>query len=83
MKIIKITDTEYLGQYKIKLSFNDKTEKIIDFFDLLNNSHYPNEKKYLEFQNFKQFRVDLGDLIWNDYDLCFQAKNLYQGILRK
>jgi hypothetical protein len=83
MKTIKINDAKYLDDYKILLSFNDSSEKVIDFYSLLTTSHYPNEKKYLDKKFFKQFSVDLGDLIWNDFDMCFQAKNLYKGILRK
>ncbi|OGU15770.1 MAG: hypothetical protein A2X61_02465 [Ignavibacteria bacterium GWB2_35_12] len=83
MRAVKIIDAKYLKDYKIQLVFNDKVKKIIDFYNLLINSNYPNEKKYLDKNNFIQFRIDLGDLIWNDFDMCFQAKNLYEGILRK
>lgn len=83
MRAVKITEAQYLDEYKLKLHFNDDSVRIIDFKLLLMESNYPNEKKYLDLENFKKFKVDLGDLIWNDFDMCFQAKNLYKGILRK
>ena len=83
MKTVRILKADYLGDYQISLIFNDNTEKIIDFSDLLKSSSYPNEKKYLDLTYFRQFTIDYGDLIWNDFDMCFQAKNLYKGILRK
>ncbi len=82
MRYPKIIEAEYIEEYKIKLTFNDGIVKVLDFFDLLKNSHYPNEKKYLNIDTFKQFKVDYGDLIWNDFDMCFQGKNLYKNKLR-
>ena len=83
MKAIKIIDAKYLEDYKILLTFNDFHSKIIDFFELLSSTPYKNEKKFFDKNQFQHFKIDLGDLIWNDYDMCFQAKNLYKGILRK
>jgi hypothetical protein len=82
MKSIKIIDAKYLEDYKILLTFNDSQSKIVDFNDLLKSTPYQNEKKFIDKELFKQFKIDLGDLIWNDFDMCFQAKNLYNGILR-
>ncbi|MGA2298654.1 MAG: DUF2442 domain-containing protein [FCB group bacterium] len=82
MKSIKIIEAKYLNDYRILLIFSDNSEKIIDFAELLRKSTYPNEKKYLDKNIFKQFKVDYGDLIWNDFDMCFQAKNLYKGMTR-
>ena len=83
MKAIKIENANYLDEYKIMLTFNDGQSKIIDFKDLLLNSPYKNERKFVNKDLFKNFSIEIGDLIWNDYDMCFQAKNLYKGILRK
>jgi hypothetical protein len=83
MKFPKVLEAKYLEEYKLLLVFNDNTERIIDFSEFLNNSHYKNEKQYLNKSKFLQFKVDYGDLIWNDFDMCFQGKNLYKGILRK
>lgn len=83
MKVIKIVNAHYLDEYKIMIAFNDGQSKIIDFKDLLLNSPYKNERKFVNKDLFKNFSIEIGDLIWNDYDMCFQAKNLYKGILRK
>ena len=83
MKVVKINNAKYLEEYKLLLTFNDETSKIVDFKDLLKSTPYTNEKKFSNMEFFKLFWVEVGDLIWSDYDMCFQAKNLYQGILRK
>ena len=83
MKNVKIINAQYLEDYKILLLFNDNKSLTVDFSELLKNSPYPNEKKFLDKPLFQQYKIELGDLVWNDYDMCFQAKNLYKGILRK
>jgi len=83
MKIVKITEAKYIDNYKIPFQFITNETKVIDFRAFLSNTPYNNEKKYLNLENFQKFRVEMGDLIWNDYDMCFQAKNLYKNILRK
>jgi hypothetical protein len=82
MKVIKIIEANYLGHYVLQLRFNDDRELKLDFLDLIKTSRFPNEKKYLDTEQFKNFKIELGDLIWNDYDMCFPAKNLYKGQIR-
>lgn len=83
MKLVKILNAKYVEDYRLLLQFNDNKSIEVDFAGLLKSTPYPNEKKYLQKELFQQFKIELGDLIWNDYDMCFQAKNLYKGILRK
>jgi len=37
--------------------------------------------KYLDKELFKSFTIDIdyGDLIWNDYEMCFPIWALYEG----
>ncbi len=30
-------------------------------------------------EKLKNFRVEHGDLVWGDYDLCFPIADLYHG----
>ena len=30
-------------------------------------------------EKFQGFRVEHGDLVWGDYDLCFPVADLYRG----
>ena len=81
-QIIKIEKVSYLGDYKLKLAFNDKSEQSIDFYPFLSNSLNPLIRKYLDEKKFKAYEMDEGDLEWNDYDLCFPIADLYENIIR-
>ncbi len=78
-QVITIISAEYIGEYKIKLSFNDNTIQIVDLFPFLNSSLNPLIRKYLDKKEFKKFKIDNGDLEWCDYDLCFPIADLYEN----
>jgi hypothetical protein len=33
----------------------------------------------VDVEQFKGFTISYGNLIWNDYDLCFSIEDLYSG----
>jgi hypothetical protein len=78
-KIVDIKNVVYIDDYRLKIRFNDDTERIVDFGNFLNNSLNPMIRKYLDIKKFKEFTVEYGDLLWNDYDLCFPIADLYEN----
>jgi hypothetical protein len=78
-KIISITKAKYIDDYKIFLLFDDNKENIVDFHEFIFNSQHPDIKKYKELKLFKQFKLEYGELQWNDLDLAFPVFDLYQG----
>lgn len=76
---IEIRNANYIGDYAIRLKFNDGTERLVDFKSFLNKSQHPSIKKYLKENLFSQFQIIDGNLNWNDYDLIFPVWDLYNG----
>ena len=77
--IISIKKADYIGEYKIKFSFSDGVERLIDFSGFLTNAKNPMSKKYLDKKLFRNYSIDYGDIIWNDYEMCFPIWDLYEG----
>jgi len=77
--VISITKAKYLEDYKIEFSFSDQTFKIIDFYDFLNGSRNPMTRKYLDKKLFQNYSIQYGDIIWNDYEMCFPIWDLHEG----
>ncbi len=78
-KVINITKADYLGDYTIKLRFNDNTDHEVNFKSFLINSNHPAIRKYLDETKFKHFKLIDGNLNWNDYDMIFPVGDLYEG----
>lgn len=77
--LVSIEAADYKGDYMISLRFSDGVERNIDFSNFLQNARNPMTKKYLDKELFKSFTIDYGDLIWNDYEMCFPIWDLHEG----
>ena len=77
--VISINKADYIGEYKIKFLFSDGIERMIDFANFLKNAKNPMTRKYLDKKLFKNYSIDYGDIIWNDYEMCFPIWDLHEG----
>ncbi len=78
---IDIVRVAQLSDYKLKLSFSDGVERVIDLEPFLQRSRNPMIRTYLIPQKFANFRLEYGNLVWDDYDLCFSIADLYENSL--
>ena len=81
-QILRIKKVKHVGDYRLKLSFNDGNVQVIDFNLFLSSSLNPLIRKYLNQEEFMKFELDDGDLEWNDYDLCFPIADLYENNIK-
>lgn len=77
--VISIISAEYIAEYKIKLAFSDGLEREIDFAAFLYNAKNPMARKYLDKKLFRNFKIEYGDIIWNNFEMCFPIWDLYEG----
>jgi hypothetical protein len=77
--LIEVTTARYIGDYAIRVTFNDGNSKLVDFKPFLENSLHPSIRTYLEEDKFRNYQIVDGNLNWNDYDLIFPIEDLYQG----
>jgi hypothetical protein len=76
---LEITEAKYVCGYKIHLSFNDGTERVMDFEPFLRKARNPNLTQYRQMKKFEQFRLHYGDLMWGDYEMIFPIADLHRG----
>ena len=78
---INITAAERVDDYALRLSFDDGTVQTVDFKPFLSLSRRPNIRAYLDPVRFAAFRIEYGELVWGDYELCFPIIDLYRNQL--
>lgn len=81
MTPINITTAEHVSDYTLRLSFDDGTVQTVDFKPFLSLSRHPDIRAYLEPARFAAYRIEYGELVWGDYDLCFPIADLYHNRL--
>ena len=69
----------YVGNYSIEFSFSDGVVRVIDFKPFLESARNPMVTKYLDVQLFRGFYIHYGDIVWNDYEMCFPIWDLHEG----
>ncbi len=78
-KYIDVVGAEYVSDYKVRLTFNDGTSRIVDFEPFLRRTQHPDLTQYRALKKFKSFRVVVGNLMWGDYEMIFPVWDLYRG----
>ena len=70
-----------MGDYRLRLVFDDGNEEVVDFKPFLTRSHHPDIRAFLDPVKFANFRIEYGELVWGDYELCFPIIDLYRNQL--
>jgi hypothetical protein len=76
---INIVTVEQAGEFRIRLKFDDGTEQTVDFKPFLTHALHPDIRTWLDPARFATFRLEYGELVWGDYDLCFPVIDLYRN----
>lgn len=79
IKATEVTKAQFIGDFAIRVYFNDGSNKLVDFKPFLEKSLHPEIREYLDESKFREFQIVDGNLNWNDYDLIFPVWDLYQG----
>ena len=77
--VISILEAHYLSDYTIEFTFSDGLRRQIDFGEFLKKSKNPMTRKYLDKHLFQSFSLDHGDIMWNDFEMCFPIWDLHEG----
>jgi hypothetical protein len=81
--VINVVTAEQVGDCQIRLGFDDDAVQIVDFKPFLSRSQHPDIRSYLDAARFATFRIEYGELVWGDYELCFPVIDLYRNQLDK
>ena len=63
--ILHVTKADYMTEFKIKVSFNDGLEKIIDLKNYINSKKHPFFQPLKQVNEFKKFHVN-KTLVWDN-----------------
>jgi hypothetical protein len=78
---LNISTASWISGYVLEITFIDGFSRKVDFESFLKASDQSGIRKYLDLDAFKGFVISFGNLMWNDYSLCFSIEDLYSGFL--
>jgi hypothetical protein len=80
-EVVNIVSAEHVGGYRLRLRFDDGTERTVDFQPFLAGARHPDIRAFLDPTRFNTFQIKHGDLVWGNFELCFPIMDLYRGQL--
>lgn len=78
-RTINVVSAESAGDYRLNIEFDDGVKQLVDFQPFLAHSRHPEIRAWLQPEKFAAFRIEFGELVWGDYELCFPVIDLYQN----
>ncbi len=75
--LVDVVPATPAGEYRLALRFDDGTEQVVDFGAFLRASRHPGIRAWLDPARFASCRIQDGELVWGDHDLCFPVADLY------
>jgi hypothetical protein len=76
---LELAEATYVSGYKLRLTFNDGTARVMDFEPFLRRAQNPDLTQYRQLRKFKNFRLHYGNLMWGDYEMLFPLADLHRG----
>ncbi|MBQ3320284.1 MAG: DUF2442 domain-containing protein [Spirochaetia bacterium] len=66
-----VISAEYVGNYKIKVIFDDSTSGIADFKETIFTDHLDLIRELKDLEKFRDFKIDADTIVWgNGLDLA-------------
>lgn len=80
---IRVTEAEYIKDFKLKVTFSDGTTEHVDFQEFLEKNAHPQFNKYRDPRKFEKFQIERGNIVWGkEWDLIFPIEELYAGHIK-
>jgi len=80
-QVINIIQADVLDKYRVRIEFNDGSVQVVDFASFLQRSRHPDVRKFLDRERFAAFRIEFGNLVWGDFELCFPVSDLHANAI--
>ena len=78
---VAVTGIQPIGAYRLNIRFSDGKVSDVDFEPFLRSSQHPDIRKFLNAERFAAYRIEWGNLVWGDYELCFPLESLYENAI--
>lgn len=79
---INIVTAEPVGEYRLHLTFDDGMKQTVGFQTVLDPRAPSGYSRLPRSGRFSASRIEYGELVWGDYDLCFPIIDLYRNQAR-
>lgn len=78
-----VVETAHVQDHVLNIVFNNGHSVIVDFAPFIFSNGHPNYEPYKNIDVFLSYKLEDGNLNWDDYTMIFPVENLYANSLLK
>jgi len=83
MSELLVTNTNHLTGHILEIIFNDGHKSIVDFAPFIFSAGHPDYELYKKQSYFLNYKIEDGNLNWDDYTMIFPIEELYNNKIIK
>jgi hypothetical protein len=81
MSALFVKSAKHLKSHILDVEFSDGEHRVIDFAPFIFSVGHPDYERYKSETGFLGFKIEDGNLNWDDYTMIFPIEDLYTGKL--
>lgn len=70
-----------IAPFQLSIFFSNGETVEVDFKTFITTSNKPDIKKFKDQNQFNDFRIENGNLVWGDFEMIFPIYDLYSGTI--
>ena len=81
MSALFVKSAKHIKSHILEVEFSDGESRLIDFSPFIFSAGHPDYDRYKSEAGFLNFKIEDGNLNWDDYTMIFPVEDLYTGKL--
>lgn len=83
MSALSVVNAQHITGHILDITFSDGHNAVVDFAPFIFSAGHPDYEFYKKLDNFLAYKLDDGNLNWDDYTMIFSVEDLYHNRLIK
>ncbi|EKE75250.1 DUF2442 domain-containing protein [Gallaecimonas xiamenensis] len=83
MSELSVVDVKHLTGHILEIVFSDGHKETVDFAPFIFSVGHPDYEPYKNIETFLKFKIEDGNLNWDDYTMIFPVADLYSNRIIK
>ncbi|MBV2129993.1 DUF2442 domain-containing protein [Arsukibacterium indicum] len=83
MSALSVVNVKHITGHILDITFSDGYNAVVDFAPFIFSVGHPDYEQYKKLDNFLAYKLDDGNLNWDDYTMIFPVEDLYHNRLIK
>lgn len=81
MSELSVKNAKHIKSHILDIEFSDGEHRLVDFAPFIFSVGHPDYERYRSEAGFLTFKIEDGNLNWDDYTMIFPVEDLYSGKL--